>query len=163
MDRIYPALSKHEIGASEDRELVVRWQSEIEGAAKELDCRNSTASSFMEERSVAVAAAISLVVLTQNAFAALTYPLFRDAWNYSKTGHVAFRGSGSRNLSPFDHESIMNICYVTNPNDPHCENFDLTGQHVTFNTPPPRIPSASTRDSVRGCINSLRPLTATTS
>jgi hypothetical protein len=45
IDRIYPALSKHEIGTSEDRELVVRWQSEIEGAAKELDCRNSTASS----------------------------------------------------------------------------------------------------------------------
>ena len=37
IDRIYPALSKHEIGTSEDRELVVRWQSEIEGAAKELD------------------------------------------------------------------------------------------------------------------------------
>jgi hypothetical protein len=32
IDRIYPALSKHEIGTSEDRELVVRWQSEIEGA-----------------------------------------------------------------------------------------------------------------------------------
>ena len=37
IDRIYPALSKHEIGTSEDRELVVRWQSETEGAAKELD------------------------------------------------------------------------------------------------------------------------------
>ncbi len=37
IDRIDPALSKHEIGTSEDRELVVRWQSEIEGAAKELD------------------------------------------------------------------------------------------------------------------------------
>ena len=37
IDRIYPALSKHEIGTSEDRELVVRWQSEIEGAAEELD------------------------------------------------------------------------------------------------------------------------------
>ena len=37
IDRIYPALSKHAIGTSEDRELVVRWQSEIEGAAEELD------------------------------------------------------------------------------------------------------------------------------
>ena len=35
--RIYPVLNTHEIGTSEDRELVVRWQSEIEGAAKELD------------------------------------------------------------------------------------------------------------------------------
>jgi hypothetical protein len=35
--RIYPTLSKHEIGASKNREIVVRWQSETEGAAKELD------------------------------------------------------------------------------------------------------------------------------
>ena len=34
IDRIYPAVSKHEIGRSR---ACLRWQSEIEGAAKELD------------------------------------------------------------------------------------------------------------------------------
>ena len=37
IDRIYPVLSKHEIAGSKDRELVVRWQSEMEAAAEELD------------------------------------------------------------------------------------------------------------------------------
>jgi hypothetical protein len=39
IDRIYPAMSKHEIAAAGDREVVFRWQTEIEDAARELDRR----------------------------------------------------------------------------------------------------------------------------
>jgi len=96
-----------------------------------------TISGFIKNRLLQLTISLAAAVVTQSVWAPGIYPLFRDVWNYAKTGHIAFGGRKSRNLSPFDHGSVMNTCYVTNPNDPdHCGRGTLTSNHVTFDTTP---------------------------
>jgi hypothetical protein len=62
-----------------------------------------------------------------------------DVWNFGWLSNLFFRGNGYRNLSPFDHGSVMTNCYIKNPNDPgHCGNgfFDLSRSRVEFLTQP---------------------------